>query len=195
MNKLILALHLLVIGAVALLYSDRQSLAEDNDRLHNNQFELLKQATVYKTESAKNALTVKQLQLTLEEVKAYNNDLEAQVKDLGIQLKRVQSAQTTSTATTVKVETVLRDSIIFINNVRDSVNYIAWSDPWVQVDGTINRGMCNMCIYSVDTLDQIVHREPKKFLFFKWGTKAIRQEIVSRNPHTRIVYSNCIRFT
>lgn len=48
-------------------------------------------------------------------------------------------------------------------------------------------------IESRDTLRQIVHRIPRRFLFIRWGTKALRQEIISSNPHTRIVYSEYIR--
>jgi hypothetical protein len=33
---------------------------------------------------------------------------------------------------------------------------------------------------------------PKRFLFFKYGCKGIRQEILSKNPHSRIVYSQYI---
>jgi len=47
-------------------------------------------------------------------------------------------------------------------------------------------------VTSTDTLRQIVHRVPRRFLFIRWGTKAIRQEIVSTNPHTRIVYTEYI---
>jgi hypothetical protein len=50
----------------------------------------------------------------------------------------------------------------------------------------------NFTIKSTDTLIQVVHRIPKRFLFFKFGTKAIRQEIVSRNPHSEIVYTEHI---
>ena len=49
-------------------------------------------------------------------------------------------------------------------------------------------------IESVDTLRQIVHRVPRRFLFIRFGTKAVRQEIVSSNPHTRIVYAEYVRF-
>ena len=38
-------------------------------------------------------------------------------------------------------------------------------------------------IRSVDTR-QAVHRIPRRFLFIRWGTKALRREIVSTNPHT-----------
>ena len=49
-------------------------------------------------------------------------------------------------------------------------------------------------VESVDTLRQVVHRVPRRFLFIRFGTKAVRQEIVSSNPHTRIVYAEYVRF-
>ena len=75
----------------------------------------------------------------------------------------------------------------------DSLKHFEWRDlPWVAVAGTIRNGMVDLDVASVDTLMQIVHRVPKRFLFFRYGTKAIRQEVVSKNPHTRIVYSEYI---
>lgn len=38
-------------------------------------------------------------------------------------------------------------------------------------------------------------RVSQRFLFIRWGTKAIRQEVVSSNPHTRIVYTDYIKLT
>ena len=70
---------------------------------------------------------------------------------------------------------------------------IKWKDPWVNVDGIIKPdSTVDLSIQSVDTLFQVVHRVPKKFLFIRYGTKAIRQEITSSNPHTKIVYSEYI---
>ncbi len=48
-------------------------------------------------------------------------------------------------------------------------------------------------VESTDTLRQVVHRIPRRFLFIRWGTKALRQEIVPSNPHTRIVYSEYVK--
>ena len=44
-------------------------------------------------------------------------------------------------------------------------------------------------ITAVDTLDIIVHRIPKRFLFFRFGCKQVRMDIISRNPHTRLTYA------
>ena len=40
---------------------------------------------------------------------------------------------------------------------------------------------------------QVIHRIPRRFLFIRWGTKALRQEIVSTNPHTRIVHAEYVK--
>ena len=54
------------------------------------------------------------------------------------------------------------------------------------------KGEMVVIVGKVTSLFQVVHRVPKQWLFFRWGTKAIRQEVVSSNPHTKIVYSEYI---
>ena len=54
-------------------------------------------------------------------------------------------------------------------------------------------GRTTMIQKEIDTLRQAVHRIPRRFLFIRWGTKALRQEIVSTNPHTRIVYAEYVK--
>ena len=75
----------------------------------------------------------------------------------------------------------------------DDGRFFRWRDPWVRVEGVV-RGDSVVCrIESTDTLRQVVHRVPHRFLFIRWGTKALRQQIVSSNPHTRIVYSEYVK--
>ena len=69
-----------------------------------------------------------------------------------------------------------------------------WRDAWVTVEGRIRTDSVACRVESTDTLRQVVHRIPRRFLFIRWGTKALRQEIVSSNPHTRIVYSDYVKF-
>lgn len=68
-----------------------------------------------------------------------------------------------------------------------------WHDAWVSVEGVVAGDSVACRVRSVDTLRQIVHRIPRRFLFIRWGTKALRQEIVSSNPHTRIVYTRYVK--
>ena len=64
----------------------------------------------------------------------------------------------------------------------DTLRRFRWRDPWVTVEGSIGRDSVECRIRSVDTLRQVVHRVPRRFLFIRWGTKALRQQIVSSNP-------------
>ena len=77
--------------------------------------------------------------------------------------------------------------------MRDTARVFRWRDTWVSVEGRIGRDLVACRIRSVDTLRQAVHRIPRRFLFIRWGTKALRQEIVSTNPHTRIVYAEYVK--
>ena len=113
-------------------------------------------------------------------------------KDLYINVKGMQSASTTATRTEIKVVTEIRDSIVYRDSIKERIQVFRWDDPWVSILGKIERDSIGMNVESRDTLTQIVHRVPHKFWFIKWGTKAIRQDIVSSNPHTKITYSEYI---
>ena len=43
-----------------------------------------------------------------------------------------------------------------------------------------------------DTLDQVIYRVPRRFLFIRWGTKEIRQAVSVRDPKSTIVYSEYV---
>ena len=145
----------------------------------------------YKTESGKNAASVLKLELSKSELERHCQDLTKTVDDLNIKISRIQSASTTVTKTEVEIQTVVRDSIVY-RDLPISIKVINWRDPWIKLNGVLDGDTFSAKIESVDTLQQVVHRIPKKFLFIKWGTKAIRQEVVSSNPHSKIVYTEYI---
>ena len=155
-------------------------------RLEKNQTGLLEQIGYYKTKAGKSAASAQELTLTKQEVEAHCIELTKMVDELGIKLKRVQHASTTALDSKVVIHTIVKDSIVYVNNTTDTIKSFTWSDDWTDIAGTLNDEEAKIAIHSVDTLRQIVHRVPKRFLWFKFGTKAIRQEIVSSNPHNKI---------
>lgn len=120
-----------------------------------------------------------------------------QIRRLGIRLRRLDAAAKAVAVTDAEIRTPLRDTVVVrIHDtlpVRDTVRMFRWRDPWISVEGRIGRDSAACRIRSVDTLRQAVHRIPRRFLFIRWGTKALRQEIVSTNPHTRIVYAEYVK--
>lgn len=188
-------LILLLIAAFAIIVGLRSSLhktREERDRYRANQTALLSDVEHYKTESGKNAASVQKLTFTYNELKKNYDDVVATAKELNIKVKRMQSVSTTATETRVNVVTQVRDSIIFRDSITQSIKIFRWNDPWVSIFGELNNDSVGIDVQSRDTIVQIVHRIPHKFWFIKWGTKAIRQEIVSKNPHTNIVYTDYI---
>lgn len=191
MKKILLYGNIALIIAVMVLSCWLNNTREEKKRLANNQESLLSDIEYYKTESGKNAASVQKLELSKSELEKHCQDLTKTVDDLNIKISRIQSASTTVTKTEVEIQTVVRDSIVY-RDLPISVKVINWRDPWIKLNGVLDGDTFSAKIESVDTLHQVVHRIPKKFLFIKWGTKAIRQEVVSSNPHSKIVYTEYV---
>lgn len=191
MRKFIVCTYTILIIASVFMIGKVRSLKKERDRLENNQTALLSDVEYYKTESGKNAASVQKLELTKSELEKHCIYLTQTVKDLGIKVKRLQSASTTVTKTEVEIQTVVHDSIVY----RDRpviLKTINWKDPWIKLDGILDGEDFSAKIQSIDTLNHIAHRVPKKFLFFRFGTKAVRLEVVNKNPHSQIVYTEYI---
>lgn len=193
-NKAFLILIALcgLMAATFGLWAYCSKLKAEKERLDGNQTALLEKVEFYQTESGKSAASVQALTLSKSEMEKHCADLTNTIKELDLKVKRLQATSTTATKTEVEVETIVKDSIIYRDTSYLKVQAIRWKDPWINVDGLIADKKLVLRIQSVDTLFQVVHRVPKQWLFFRWGTKAIRQEVVSSNPHTKIVYSEYI---
>lgn len=164
-------------------------------RLRNNNEALSSEASLYRTQLDESAASVVALQHELKEYRKQHARDAKRIKALGVRLRRVESVATAATQTEIEVKaplTPLHDTLFLDRLLPDTTPIFRWSDNWVRIEGTIRNGNAECYIESIDTLRQVIHRVPHKFLFFRYGTKAIRQEIFSSNPHTRIVYTEYI---
>lgn len=192
MKKTLIITLIIAFLAIAIEFIVIDNLRQERDRYKANQTALLSDVEHYKTESGKNAASVQKLTLTNKELKKNYDDIVQTAKDLRLDVKRLQSVSNTSTENKVEVKVPIHDTIIIKDGVVDKLSTFDWKDPWTDVRGIIQNDSVDLNIQTYDTIVQFVHRIPHKFLFFKWGCKAIRQEIVSKNPHTNIVYTNYI---
>lgn len=192
MKKWVTIAMVVLVCLCSALYIHNKTLRADNDRLTANQTALMQKASYYKTKAGKSAASVQKLELSNSELKANYKQVCQTAEELGVKVKRLQSAMTTATKTEVKVNTQVRDSIVYRNGAVDTLKAFSWHDAWVNILGELKGRDVSLNVVSQDTLIQIVHRVPKRFLFFRWGCKAIRQEVISTNPHTRITYTEYI---
>ena len=178
--------------ATALLFFTCRHYRAENRRLVENQTALAADVTRYHTRLGAEAASVQALRLRCEEFETLRAADAEQIR-----LRRLEAAAKAVAVTDAEIRTPLRDTVVVrIHDtlpVRDTVRMFRWRDPWISVEGCIGRDSAACRIRSVDTLRQAVHRIPRRFLFIRWGTKALRQEIVSTNPHTRIVYAEYVK--
>ncbi len=184
------------IVATAVIVVGAKYLLKENARLENNNSALLQSVKTYRTKADENAASVQVLRLKVGEYEELRAADAERIRNLKIKLKRLESASKSVTKTAVNISAPLRDTVILRDTLRlhDTVRLFRWRDSWVTIDGMIENDSVSCSVTSVDTLHQIIHRIPRRFLFFRYGTKAIRQEIVSSNPHTEVVYSEVVTF-
>lgn len=190
--KILLGIIIALAMAVWWLGRSNVTLRSENNRLQGNNDALMEEVVIYMDAADHSAASVQLLELERDELERNYQDICQRADDLGLQVKRLQAASKTETQTEIPIQTIVKDSIIYRNGVLDSLKRIEWKDPWVSVEGTLKRDSLDLNVTSVDTLYQFIHRVPHKFWFFKWGCKAIRQEITTSNPHTKITYSEYI---
>ncbi len=189
-------------------------LLRENQRLQQNQDALTDSVTYYRTQADEAAASVQVLRLRCGEFeRARAADVE-RIKSLGLRLRRLESVAQSAVETDVSMRAVVRDTVIVCDTVfrpvlqwrsargvrvgvdtipvRDTVGVFRWRDSWVSIEGRIDDGAVDCRVRSIDTLHQVVHRVPRRFLGIPCGVKCLRQEIISSNPHSRIVYSEYI---
>lgn len=189
----------ILLGVVYLLWSSNVKKSKEITRLSNNQEALLSDLEIVKGKYGTEAAKVQALELSKNEFeKLYNNQV-ALVDNLKLKVKRLETVIQTSTA--------IRDSVIievekpiYVRDTSSIVRPFNFSDSWVDVRGELSiKGPSSsddatiFLDYAVkDTLDLIVYREPKRFLFIKYGIKRLDCYINSRNPKSSVIMGSCV---
>ena len=190
--------------ALVMAFKECHYLRGESERTKENQDVLLHNGRVEigRTQSGRPRASVQAITLKTTDLKRSPDSLLAvNKKELKIKNSRIMAAATTSTTTQVDVKAAIRPvpndtcSRILSGSYRPpDVSQVSWSDPWITLRGEIEGDSMQMHIESRDTLQMIVHRVPNKFLFFRFGTKGVRMEVVSQNPHSRLSYPRVIMF-
>lgn len=187
-------LFTILILTVALVFSVKtcNSYRNDRNRLSDNQRSLLADVNYYRTRDSLSAAGVERLTLTNREFKRYCGELEETVEKLNLKVKRLQSVSQTATETEYQVKTEVRDSIVILQGRIDTLRCIDYRNDYLTLSGCIENRQFSGLIENRDTIIQVVHRVPRRFWFIRWGTKAIRQEVTTCNPYSRITYTEYI---
>ena len=180
----------IVLVLAWLLFSQERA---EKERYKANQTALLSDVAYYKTENERNVASVRALTLTKSEIETYNKNLAERCDELEISLRRLISANITNMQTDYHLVGELRDSLVLRYNTIDTLRCMDYDDSYLTFSACVDSaGMYVADIVSRDTVTAIVHRIPRRFLFFKFGTKEVRQEVHCANPHTKIITTEYI---
>ena len=195
---------MLIPLALVVVFKECHDLRGEAERTKENQDILLHNGKVEigRTQSGRPRASVSAITLKTSDLKRSPDSLLAvNRKELKIKNSRIMAAATTSTTTRVDVKAAIRPvphdtcsrSLSGLYRPPD-VSQVSWSDPWITLRGEIEGDSMQVHIESRDTLQMVVHRVPKKFLFFRYGTKGVRLSVVGQNPHSQLSYPRIIMF-
>ena len=170
-------------------------LAQENERLRRTESALRHGVEIYRTESGRSAASVEALEMEVAEFRELHRDAAKEIASLGIRLRRAESVAQSVAVTTLTDTVVVRDTIVVRDTVAVAVRHFAAADTWSRVEAILFGDSVQYAVRTIDTLHQVVHRVPRRFLFIHYGTKAIRQEVWSSNPNVELVYTEYIELS
>lgn len=177
---------LLLLLALLLALRRNAELRHETHRLRSNAEVLSRRVDTLRRLHGLSVAETGVLRLRAEEFERRCSSQARLIRDLGVRLREAQHVSRSDMVTAVEF-TAPADSTPATGGVR-----FAWSDTWTRVEGEVEADSVRCRVESCDTLLQVLHRVPRRFLFIRWGTKAVRQQTISTNPHTRVVYSEYI---
>lgn len=182
-----------LVVCLCVLFVEVANANKEKTRYKENCNVLQEQFRKYKTKDSLSAISVGELIYKTNELKDANSELVKACNDMGIKIKRLESASQNSSTTVIEKTVPIYDTIIKTDTAWVNFQAFSYKDTWNSVEGLINGTNVECKIAIQDTLTQVVYRVPHKFLFFKWGTKEIRQDCRTSNPYTQMEYSQYIK--
>lgn len=173
---------------VAFLFFANAKLKSENEILQTNVGTLLTGAEQYKVKDSLQVATIANLELSISEYRRYKAEDKKLLESLKIDNNRLKGIIKTQTESFYEQTTLLRDSVKMLlspDSVEVPVNIktAQFADQWHSLNVTIQGDSLNYKLRTKESLLITNHVVPKRFLFFKFGCREVRTEVVSKNPY------------
>lgn len=185
---------IILIRIIFALSSQLKRVTADRDVQQKNVETLFDSVKSYKVQDSLQAATIGDLQLTLKQYKQLRAEDASLINSLKLDIKRMQKVITTNTESYYQHTAVLRDSLkMLATKIPDSVKVPViiktadFADAWHSLNIVIEGDSLNYRLRTKESLIITNHVVPKKFLWFRFGCKEVRTDIVSRNPYTESI--------
>lgn len=177
---------LTMLVSISVLWNMYSTEKEERERQQSNVEVLNSDIKRYKVRDSLNVASIDALNYTVDELKKYRADDLRLINDLKIKNKHLESLTKITTSMT---DTIYKDHW---HPVLNNPNCLEYSDKWATVTACFND---STVAYSVrDSLDIVVSKVPKhKFLWWNWGTKGYKVNVVNFNPRSTVEFLEFIK--
>ena len=181
---------IILITIIIALSARLKKVKADRDVQRKNVETLFTSVESYKVQDSLQAATIGDLQLTLKQYKQFRAEDAQLISSLKVDNKRLQGVVTTKTESYYQHTAILRDSVkMLITRKTDSIKIpiivktANFADEWHRLNIVIDGDSLNYRLRTKESLIITNHVVPKKFLWFKFGCKEVRTDVVSKNPY------------
>lgn len=185
---------IILIAIIVALSARLKKVTADRDVQRKNVETLFTSVESYKVQDSLQAATIGDLQLTLKQYKQFRAEDAQLISSLKVDNKRLQGVVTTQTESYYQHTAALRDSVkMLITKVPDSIKVpiivktANFADAWHILNIVIDGDSLNYRLRTKESLIITNHVVPKKFLWFKFGCKEVRTDVVSKNPYVESI--------
>lgn len=193
---LIIAAIALAVAAVVTIWVQRSrinQLTGERDKYRTNTETLLQDVSRYQTKDSLNAAKVGVLELKLSEFEKYRASDAELIKNLQTKNRELEAVTTAQMETISQLRGTVRDSIVYLpgDTTTTVLKCVDISDPWFSLNGcTTPDGTFSGTFVNRDSILIVATVQYKRFLNFLWKTNKVKNreiDIISRNPHTKIM--------
>ena len=191
-NKLVLAIAGGLVVLFLLLWSAKRisTLERERDRYRNNVEVLSEDVERYRVLDSLSGARCEALELTVKEFERYRAEDARLIKALKAKNRDLAAVASTQTQTNIALQTIARDTVVIRDSVEVKAKAVYCGDPWYDFRGVLAGEEFTGELVCRDSLLVAETVRKGRFLGFLWKTGRIKDrkvDVVSRNPHTKII--------
>lgn len=194
--SIIVAVGLVLLLAFVVQSRRADRLAGERDRYRRNTELLMGEVEGYRVRDSLAGARVQSLELTLREYERFRAEDAALIRDLKGRNRDLSAVNKTQSETILHLQAVPRDTVIIRDSVAVPAVAVHAGDAWYDFDGLLSAGQFTGTLRNRDSLLIAETVKYKRFLGFLWRTNKVdecRLDVVSKNPHTKIIGLEYVR--
>ena len=189
-TKITLILALVGVIFIGLQAMRIKSLTGERDRYRSNTTALLRDVEHYRTSDSLNAVKTEVLSLKLSEMERYRAEDLKTIESLKLRKKDLEQITSVQMQTIADLRGTVADTVVMVQEVRDTVQVLHVSDEWIDLHGIVADGAFDGTLEVRDSIYIVESVQRARFLGFLWRTKRIKSrevDVMNKNPYTEII--------